>query len=121
MKIEIEDIVFGTLAIISIAIWYFTLIIFNSPLVSIIFLWGAMILISILYIYVYNKKKRNKKILKIRFYISGIPIYPTMIYYIYKLVIDHGLPAEQRYLPFFIVLLALFLNGIILYFFEIRK
>ncbi len=121
MKIEIEDIIFGTLAIISIAIWYFSLIIFDYPLLSIIFLWAAMILISILYIYVYKKRKRDVKILRIRFYVSGIPIYPMMIYYIYKLVFDDGLPKNQEFLPLFVILPALALNGIILYFYEIRK
>ena len=121
MKIEIEDIIFGTLALISIAIWFFSLILFDFPLLSIIFLWVSMILISILYIYVYKQKKRDIKILRIRFYVSGIPIYPMMIYYIYKLVIDGGLPKNQEFLPLFVLLPALALNGTILYFYEMRK
>lgn len=121
MKIETEDIVFGTLALISLAIWYFMLVLSNSPLRSIIFLWVAMILISVLYIFVYRKKKRDKKILRIRFLVSGIPIYPTMIYYIYKIVFDDGIPKNQKFLPLFVLLPALFLNGVILYFYEIRK
>lgn len=121
MKIEIEDIVFGSLALISLAIWYFMLILTNLPLLSIIFLWSAMILISLLYIFIYRKKKRNKKILRIRFLVSGLPIYPTMIYYIYKIVFDNGIPKDQKFLPLFVLLPALFLNGIILYFYEIRK
>jgi len=121
MKIEIEDIIFGTLALISLGIWFLILILFNSPLKSIIFLWISMILISVLYIFVYRKKKRNKKILRMRFLVSSIPIYPTMIYYIYKIVIDAGIPKSQKFLPLYVLLPALFLNGIILYFYEIRK
>jgi len=121
MKIEIEDIIFGSLALITLAIWYFLLVISNSPLVSIIFLWISMILISILYIIVYRKKKRDKKILRIRFLASGIPLYPTMIYYIYKIIFNNGLPKDQRLLPLFILLPALFINGIILLFYDIRK
>ncbi|KYK32742.1 MAG: hypothetical protein AYK22_07035 [Thermoplasmatales archaeon SG8-52-3] len=121
MKIEIEDIVFGSLALISIVIWYFMLMISNSPLLSIMFLWVAMILISILYLIVYRKKKRDKKILRIRFLASGIPLYPTMIYYFYKLLFSDGLPKEQKLLPLFILLPALFINGIILLLFDIRK
>lgn len=121
MKIETEDIVFGSLALLSLLIWFLTLSIFNAPLMSIIFLWVAMILISILYIHYYKKSNRNIKILRIRFFVSGIPIYPTMIYYIYKIAFDKGLPENQLYLPFFVLLPALALNGIILYIYEIRK
>jgi len=121
MKIETEDIVFGSLALISLAIWFFSLIFFNYPLISIIFLWSSMIIISVLYIVVYRRRKRNLKILRIRFLLSGIPLYPTMIYYVYKLVFDNGLPKEQEFLPLFVLLPALFLNGIILLFFDILK
>ncbi len=121
MKIKTEDIVFGSLALISIGIWYLILKISNSPLISIIFLWGSMILISILYIYFYNNKKRDKKILRIRFLVSGIPIYPTMIYYIYKIIFENGIPKDQKFLPLFVLIPALFLNGIILFFYDIRK
>jgi len=121
MKIETEDIIFGSLALISLAIWFFMLKLTNLPLMSIIFLWTAMILISVLYIIVYRRRKRDKKILRIRFLASGIPIYPTMIYYIYKIVFDNGIPKDQKFLPLYVLLSALFLNGIILYFCEIRK
>ena len=121
MKIEKEDFIFGFIALIIIAIWLISLKLFDYLLISIIFLWVGMISISVLYIYVYRKTNRDKKILRIRFLVSGIPIYPTMIYYIYKLVIEQNLPEEQKYLPFFILLPALFLNGIILYLYEIRK
>ncbi|KYK23894.1 hypothetical protein AYK21_01920 [Thermoplasmatales archaeon SG8-52-2] len=121
MKIEIEDIIFGSLALITLVIWYFLLVISNSPLVSIIFLWVSMILISVIYIVVYNKKKRNRKILRIRFLVSGIPLYPTMIYYIYMIVFNDGLPSNQRLLPLFVLLPALFLNGIILLLYDIMK
>ena len=121
MKIEREDIIFGSLALISIAIWYLLLLFSNSPLFSIIFLWISMILISGLYIIVYNKKKRDKKLLRKRFLASGIPLYPTMIYYIYMIVFNDGLPTNQRLLPLFVLLPALFLNGIILFFYDIRK
>jgi hypothetical protein len=121
MKIEIEDIIFGSLALISLAIWYLILVISNSPLFSIIFLWVSMILISLLYIVVYRKKNRDLKILRIRFLASGIPLYPTMIYYVYKILIEDGLPKDQKLLPLFVLLPALFLNGIILFFYDIRR
>jgi hypothetical protein len=121
MKIEIEDIIFGSLALISVMIWYFSVLFFEYPLISIIFLWTSMILISVLYIYVYRRKKRNIRILRIRFFVSGIPIYPTMIYYVYRLIFENGLPKGQEFLPLFVILPALFLNGIVLLFYDIRK
>ncbi len=121
MKIQIEDIIFGSLALISIAIWYFLLILSNSPFISILFLWISMIVISVLYLLIYRKRKRDKKLLRLRFLASGIPIYPTMIYYIYKIIFNGGLPKEQRFLPLYVLLPALFINGIILFFYEIRK
>ena len=121
MKIEIEDIISGSLALLSIAIWYLLLQYSKSPLLSIIFLWSSMILISGLYVIVYNKKQRDKKLLRKRFLASGIPIYPTMIYYIYMIVFNGGLPTNQRLLPLFVLLPSLFLNGVILFFYDIRK
>jgi len=121
MKIETEDVIFGLLALLSLAIWFVMLNLTNLPLMSIIFLWTSMILISLLYIIVYRRRNRDKKILRIRFLASGIPIYPTMIYYVYKIIIDSGIPKDQKFLPLFVLLPALFINGIILYFFEIRK
>ena len=121
MKIEIEDIIFGILALILLGVWYLTLLIFDSPLMSIIILWTAMTLLSILYYFVYKKRNRDMKILRKRFYISAIPIYPMLFYYFYKLVIDHDLPKEQEFLPFFIVFSVLILNAIILYVYEIRE
>jgi len=121
MKIEIEDIVFGSLALISIIIWFLSLLIFEYPLISIVFLWASMILISLLYIYFYKKNNRNIRILRLRFVVSGIPIYPTMIYYVYKLVFGNGLSEDQKFLPIFILFPALILNGVILYVYEIRR
>ena len=121
MKIETEDLVFGSLALVSLAIWFFTLLIFGYPLMSIIFLWASISLISILYIHFYKKNNRDIKLLRLRFFVSGIPIYPTMIYYVYKLVFDNGLPKDQQFLPLFVLLPALIINGSILYICEIRK
>lgn len=121
MEIKNEDIIFGSIILILLGIWYLTLILFDYPLLSIILLWTGMIVISLLYVQVYKKAKRDKKILRKRFFISAIPIYPMLIYYIYKLVIEGNLPQEQKYLPFFIVMSMLILNAIVLYIYEVRK
>ena len=121
IEIENEDIIFGILILILLASWFLMLLIFDSPLFSIIFLWTGMIFLSILYAYVYKKNKRDMKILKKRFFVSAIPIYPMLMYYIYKIAVDHNLPQEQKFLPFFIVLSVLILNALVLYFYEIKK
>ena len=90
MKIETEDIIFGSLALISIAIWFFMLRLTNMPLLSIIFLWTSMILISALYIIVYNRNNRDKKILRLcsayaeTNYIIDIRLHPKERIYWYQ-------------------------------------
>lgn len=121
MKIEIEDLVFGSLAFISLLIWFLIILISNLLLLAIIFLWISMILISLLYIYFYKKNNRNIKLLRVRYIISGIPIYPTMIYYIFSLIVNGELSKGQRFLPFFVLFPSLIINGIILYIWEIRR
>jgi hypothetical protein len=121
MKIEKDDIIFGITILILLSIWYITLILFKYPLLSIIFLWTAMSVLSLLYIYVYRKRKRNKKIMRIRFFVTAIPLYPVLIYYVYKLAIEKNLPTGHVYLPFFVVFSILILNAILIYFYEIRK
>ena len=121
MKIEIEDIIFGSLILILLGIWYLTILIFNLPLMSILLLWVGMTTLSLLYVYVYRKKCRDRKILRIRFYLTAIPIYPMLGYYFYKLIVNRDLPKSQRLLPFFFIIFILFLNAIIIYFYEIKK
>lgn len=121
MKIEKDDIIFGISILILLLIWYITLILFKYPLLSIIFLWTAMSVLSLIYLYIYRKRKRNKKIMRIRFFVSAIPLYPVLIYYVYRLVIEKNLPKEQVYLPFFVVFSILILNAILIYFYEIKK
>ena len=88
MKIKNEDLIFGSLILILLSIWYLTLKFYNFPIISIIILWIGMTLLSLIYVYIYKKRNRDKKILRIRFYITAIPIYPMLAYYIYKLIIE---------------------------------
>ncbi len=121
MKIEIEDLVFGSLALVALVIWLLLILIFDFLLIAIIFLWISMISISLLYIYFYKKNNRNIKLLRLRFLISGIPIYPMMIYYIFILIVNNELTSGQRFLPLFVLVPSLVLNGSILYIWELRK
>ncbi len=121
MNIQKEDIISVIATLLLLAIWFFTLIIFNYPLISISILWFGMILLSIIYFFIYKKNKRDMKILKIRFLFSAVPIYPVIIYYIYSISIGDGLPNNLRLLPFFIVFIMLFLNAVIVYIFDRKK
>ena len=121
MKIYYLDIVFGSFALLTLIIWFITLNIYDNQVLSFLFLWITMLLISVFYVFFYKKSKRKMKILRIRFLLSGIPLYPVMIYFIYRIIIDNGISYEQRFFPLFIMFPALFLNGIALYYYELKN
>ena len=118
MKIENEDVISVIITLLLLIIWYFTLQLFNYPLISVSILWVGMIVLSIIYFFIYKKKKRNMKIFKIRFLVSAVPIYPVLIYYVYSLSIGEGLPSELRLLPFLIGFSMLSLNALVVYIFH---
>ena len=80
-----------------------------------------MIVLSIVYVIVYKRKKRDMRIFKIRFLVSALPIYPVLGYYVYSLTVGDGLPQELRLLPFFVVFTMLFLNATVVYIFDKKK
>ena len=121
MKIEIEDAISVLVVLILLGVWYVTLVVFNSPLHSIGFLWISMTLLSILYVYVYKKRKRDLKVLKIRFFLTALPLYPVLIYYLYKLVADKNLPTGQLFLPVGIIFTVLTLNALTVFKYEIKN
>jgi hypothetical protein len=118
MDIQKEDIVSVLLTLLLLFIWFSTLVIYNYPLLSIAILWIGMIVLSIVYVIVYKRKKRDMRIFKIRFLVSALPIYPVLAYYVYSLTIGNGLPQELRLLPFFVVFTMLFLNAAVVYIFD---
>ena len=103
MDVQIEDYISVIITLILLAIWFFTLLIFNFPLISVSILWIGMILLSIIYSYIYRKKNRNMRILRIRFFVSAVPIYPILFFYIYSLAIGKDMPEQMRLIPFFVV------------------
>jgi len=121
MKISIEDTISGIVVLIFLVVWYLTLVCFDSPLMSLCFLWISMTLLSIVYVYIYKKRKRDLKVLRIRFFVTAIPLYPVLIYYIYKLVVEKNLPRGQLYLPLGIIFTVLILNAIVIFKYEIKK
>ena len=118
MDIQKEDIISVIITLLLLAIWFFTFLMFNYPLISVSILWIGMILLTIVYTCIYKKNKRDMKILKIRYLVSAVPIYPVLIYYVYSLSVGEGLPSELRFLPFFVVFSMLALNAIVVYYFD---
>ena len=117
MEIKKEDAISVIITLCLLLIWYLTLILFNYPLTSISILWVGMIVLSIVYYIVYKKKKRNMRILKIRFFASALPIYPALALYVYMLINGKQLSGIFRLLPIGIIGTMLLLNAIVVYFF----
>ncbi len=117
MEIEKEDVISVIITLCLLLVWYLTLILFNHPLISISILWVGMIVLSIVYYIVYKKKKRNMRILKIRFLVSALPIYPALGFYVYMLLNGKQLSGIFRLLPTGIIGIMLLLNAVVVYFY----
>jgi len=121
MEIKVEDIISVIVTFGLLLIWYLTLVFFEYPLISIAILWIGMILLSIIYFIVYRNKKRNMKILKMRFFASAIPIYPALGFYVYMLIIGKQVSGVFRLLPIGIIGTMLLLNAAVVYFYSRSK
>jgi len=115
MNIEKEDIVSVIITLCLLFVWYLTLNLFNYPLLSISLLWIGMIILSITYYAVYRKKKRDMKILKIRFFVSAVPIYFALGFYVYIILCDKNAFGYFRLLPIGIIGTMLLLNASVVY------
>lgn len=118
MDVALEDYISVVVALFLLVTWYVTLIILNNPIVSITLLWAGMIVLSIVYSIIYKKKKRNYKILRIRFIVSAIPIYPMLFYYGYHLVFGLNIPTQLRFTPVIVIFSMLFLNAFIVFYYR---
>ncbi|OGS41063.1 MAG: hypothetical protein A3K77_08565 [Euryarchaeota archaeon RBG_13_31_8] len=121
MDIKKEDLATLAITLCLLLVWYLTLIIFNYPLMSISILWIGMIVLSITYFMFYRKKKRNMKLLKIRFFVSALPIYPALAFYVYMLIIGKEISGIFRLLPVGIIGTMLLLNASVIYFYSQPK
>ena len=121
MDIKKEDLATLAITLCLLLVWYLTLIIFNYPLMSISILWIGMIVLSITYFMFYKKKKRNMKLLKIRFFVSALPIYPALAFYVYMLIIGKEISGIFRLLPVGIIGTMLLLNASVIYFYSQPK
>jgi hypothetical protein len=118
MEIVKEDIVSVIVTLCLLFVWYFTLIEFDYPLLSVSILWVGMIVLSIIYYLVYRKKKRDMRIFKIRFFISAVPIYPALVFYVYVLLTGNEVSGVFRLMPIGIIGTMLLLNAGVVYFYS---
>jgi hypothetical protein len=117
MDIQKEDVASVVITLCLLFIWFVTLLLFSYPLISLLFLWVGMVVLSIIYYFIYTKKKRDMRIFKIRFLVSVVPIYSALFCYVYFLVYGTGLPGIFRFMPIGIIGTMLLLNaGVVLWF-----
>jgi len=117
MDIQREDIISVVITLCLLLIWYVTLTIFNLPLLSLLILWVGMIVLSVVYFIVYRKRQRDMKIFKARFYVSAIPIYSALLFYVYLLLNGSGVSGILRLLPIGIIGTMLLLNAAVVYYY----
>lgn len=117
MDIQREDVVSVLVTFCLLLIWYVTLVSFNYPLLSLFILWGGMIILTIVYFVVYRNKKRDMKILKVRFLVSALPIYSALGFYVYLLLEGKHVSGVVRLLPIGIIGTMLLLNAGVVYYY----
>ena len=120
MEIKKEDIISVIVTLFLLLVWYLTLTLFNYPLISLLILWIGMIVLSIVYFFVYRKKKRDMRIFKIRFFVSAVPIYSALVFYVYILITGKGVSGVLSLMPVFIIGTMLILNAGVVYFYSKR-
>ena len=121
MDIQREDILSVFLTLGLLFIWFITLIVLNYPLLSISFLWTGMIVLSLVYVWYYRKKKRNMVVLKLRFFVSALPIYPALGIYVYLLLNGQEVTGIFRFLPIGIIGTMLILNASVVYVYSLKQ
>jgi hypothetical protein len=121
MDIKKEDTISVIITLCLLLVWYLTLTLFNYPLISISILWTGMIVLSIIYYLIYRMKKREMRVLKIRFLVSALPIYPALAFYVYMLLNEKEVSGIFRFLPIGIIGTMLLLNASVVFFYSGRK
>jgi multisubunit Na+/H+ antiporter MnhB subunit len=121
MDVQKEDTASVIITLCLLFVWYLTLVLFNHPLVSLAILWVGMIVLSLVYFFIYRKRKREMRIFKIRFFVSAIPIYSALAFYVYLLLYGNGAPGFVRFMPIGIIGTMLLLNAGVVYWFSQKK
>jgi hypothetical protein len=109
MKIEIEDVVFTILGLIILALFFAFLLKYESPIPSLAVIWIGATLLLVGYTYVYVRKKRDMRILKMNMVVIVIPFYIILTYLSYHDLIGYDRSPSESSL---ISLIALILLGI---------
>lgn len=114
MNIEKEDVIFPTLALIVFFLFFVLLLKYNSILLTLIFLLIGMTVLVVVYTYIYLRKNRDKKILKIRS-LFLIPIYLVALYHLYLLNIGYDFSKGELLLPQGLVIFLMILESLVEY------
>ena len=120
MNIEKEDVVFPILGLIIFALFFVLLLKYDSSLPILLFPLIGMTLLVIVYDYIYLRKKRDIKILKIRS-LFLIPFYPVVLYYVYLLSIGYNLSKSESLIFQVFVLVLIILSAIVEYVYRRKK
>ena len=118
MDVQKEDVVSVIVTVCLLLVWYITLVLFNTPLISLGILWVGMICLSITYYFVYRKNKRDIRIFRTRFFVSAIPIYAALVVYVYLLLYGTEVSGGFRLMPIGIVGTMLLLNALVVYYYS---
>lgn len=118
MDVQTEDMASVVVTLGLLLVWFITLVGFNHPLMSLLILWTGMIILSLVYVIVYRKKKRDMRIFKIRFLVSVIPIYSALAFYVYLMLSEKSVPWFVRFMPIGIIGTMLLLNAGVVYWFS---
>ena len=120
MDIEKEDIVFPFLALIVFVLFFAFLLKYDSTIPGLLFLWIGMTLLLIGYSYIYKRKNRDMKILKIRF-LFLIPVYPVGLYLFYLMSIGYDFSRSESLLISGSFLVWIILSAIVEYVYRRKK
>ncbi len=118
MDIQKEDKISVIVTLCLLLVWYLTLFLFNYPLGSLLILWIGMIVLTILYFLIYRKKKRDMNVLKMRFFVSAVPIYSALLFYVYLLLNKTHVSGVFRLMPIGIIGTMLLLNAGVVYYYS---
>jgi hypothetical protein len=114
MDIKKEDVIFTFIALVIFALFFFFLINYDSILPGLLILWTGITLFIIVYTYIYKRKNRDMRILKIRF-LFIFPVYPVGLYYHYLINIGYDISIRESLLFYVFLLFLIILSSIVEY------
>ena len=112
MDIKIEDVIFTFLTLILFVLFFAFLFKYDSPFPSLAVIWIGMTLLLVGHSYVYIRKKRDMRILKMHVVFLDIPFYLLLIYLSYHEIIGYDRSPNESLLISVIILIILIINFI---------